>query len=268
MKMSVSKEVAFDYSDMEADTAGKLTRIAEVVNTSRARVASELLKIAAEIAKAHSVLKNVGRDGQFSAWVRSECHCSHSQAYRLIDIFNAFSGCEEIAQFEDSAVRRLADPSTPQEVLDGAKKIAKRGNFVSLDTVKEMVATWKAQNVDEDDEPEIIEQDEEEDEYDEADEEDQRGDTGLKDAGIAGGDYAGQPRVDRVPRSDGNGSTGGSQERTRVAPYDLTSWSKLILKLIDAVDAAATELNVGSSERESAHEILRDLDARVCGWNE
>ena len=261
MIKSVSKEVAFDYSDFETETVGKLHGIAERVNGHRARVAGELMQIASEVSKAHGVLKAIGRDGQFSAWIRSECHFSHSQAYRFLDIYTAFAGCEDFAQFEDSAVRRLACPSTPQEVLDSAKKIAKRGNFVSLDTVKEMVATWKANNVDEDDEPDTVEVDEEDSEYDEPEMDTRRGDTNAKDEAIAGGDHAGQPRVDKRDAATG-------MQPARAAPYDFSKWERLVLKVVDAIDEIATELNAGSSDREGAHEFLRDLDVRVCGWSD
>jgi hypothetical protein len=258
---SVSHDVAFDYSGMETDAVGKLHGIAKRVNAHRAKVAGELLQIATEVSKARGVLAAVGRDGLFTAWVKSECHFSHSQAYRFISIFDAFAGCEEIAQFEDSAVRRLANPATPQEVLDGAKTIAKQGNFVSLDTVKEMVASWKANNVDEDDEPETVEVYEEDSEYDEPEMDTRRGDTSAKDEAIAGGDYAGQPRVDKAPRSDRN-ATG-----THVAPYDFSKWEKFVLKMVDMIDEAATELNAGSSKRQDAQHLLRDLDDMVVSWD-
>jgi hypothetical protein len=241
MGTALARRSGFDYTDFDQELHAKLLRIAETVNTSRCNAMDALMTAAAEVYKAHAILSCAGRGGRFSSWVKEECHFSESTAYRLIDIHKLFGDFDHVAQIEDSALRRLADSGTPEDVIAKAKRAAKKGSFVDLEWVKEEVANWKAANVEEDDEDDDPVGTEYEEIVDASEEEDEGTDAGA--------------RVDHEDR-----------DRTHLAPLDFAKWGKAIQKLRDMVDEYATGGNVGDGDRMGAHDLLQELDETVRGF--
>jgi hypothetical protein len=254
-----SESTRFDYSSFDAETRGKLICIAASVQKHRKAAIGELMDIAADIAKAHGVLAGGGCEGLFAPWVESECNFKRTQAYRLIDIWSVFGDYEHIASLDDSAIRRLADRSTPDDVVAWAKRTGK-SKYVTLDMVKDRLAEWVHAR-DKDDEPAA-------DDGDSVDEEDTGIEAGCDDTSPEDDGF--DSEVDLGGGMEGGGGDWGAEDEqadeTQRAPVDLRKWEAWIRKGVNLIDEIAIAADVSGDRREAAKEHLRKLDAGVKRW--
>lgn len=82
--------------------------------------------------------------GSFRQWVEEEAGLSKGTAYRMMDVYRAFSR-PNLGQphFSTSALYALSKPSTPQEARDEALFRAQRGEPISHATARQIVSQYR-----------------------------------------------------------------------------------------------------------------------------
>ena len=129
----------FDYSELPADTKGKLLKLAGYFKKAREKQALSIVEAGEFIANAHEELASAGREGKFSAWVEGECVCSRSAAYRYMGVFREFGNCPNVGQFDDSALYLLSADVAPKSAKKEALKLAAKGEYIAHKRAKELI---------------------------------------------------------------------------------------------------------------------------------
>jgi len=122
------------------DVDKQLKQLARVVRGARKRVTKDVLAIAAAVATAQELLATAGRDGQFSAWLKTT-GTSRATAYRLIDLHKLFGQSPHVRQFDPETLPMLA--RSPDAAAD-ALEMAAAGEAVTPAVAKNLVRKHKA----------------------------------------------------------------------------------------------------------------------------
>ena len=116
----------FDYTQLDKETAGKLKNYAKSGNSLIKRAHVKFIADFGEIlSSARQVLANHG-NGIFVSWAVAEFEFSKTTIYRYI---NAWDRCLSIGGYDNvtpTALHRISEESTPQEIRDKVLKLAKK----------------------------------------------------------------------------------------------------------------------------------------------
>jgi hypothetical protein len=243
MISAVSTTVKFDYSEFDAATRGKLESAAAAIGKHREKAVSELMAVAKEVAKAHGVLAAAGCEGKFNQWVESECPFSRATAYRLRDTYLLFGDCEYVANIDDDALRVLSRKEMPDDMHKWAKRKAKSGR-VTKPMVMDQFGAWKAENVDEDDEPQTVEE---------------------EDDGTCSEEWEVSSEADDCAICNEMEDEGGDDRRdtSYVAPFDFGPWKKALKKVFEELETWGIENAISEPQVEEIRAMFREGDRRV-----
>lgn len=135
--------VRFDYSVLDKDDKGKLEYLVREIKKASTQHKKAGIEIGESISKAHAILATGGKEGQFSAWVESECGFSRATAYNYMNAWETFGDCDVIDQFDNGALYVLAGANVPEEAVKEAVKSAKKGYHFTTEKAKEHLGKFR-----------------------------------------------------------------------------------------------------------------------------
>jgi hypothetical protein len=150
----------FDYSEFEADDAGRLTGLAERVRQGTGAYVDAALELGEALSHAQAVMANRDRTkGLFGKWLEDECGLNRSSAYRYL---NSYYGKQRMAPSNGASCPSLGQPtplslatmevlgrdSTPAAAVAAAKKIIGRGDPLTEQDAKELIKEAKEESFD------------------------------------------------------------------------------------------------------------------------
>src|SRR5438270_13616088 len=97
----------------------ELRMAAERIRTCMKRTAEDIVAVGREMQSAQARLAKTGKDGQFSAWLRTEFEMSRTTAYRLISVAERVGNHPSLGQLPVSTLYLLAE--APAEVREAVK---------------------------------------------------------------------------------------------------------------------------------------------------
>lgn len=132
-----------DLSSLPQKDQRKLEQHEEAILKAKAGHNKSAVLIGQELVAIHSILSKHG-SGCWRQRIRDKCNFSHQQAYRYIRIATWFGDCNNLLQFDLSALHLLSAPSAPSEAKDEAIGLADDGQMITHAMAKKLVAQHKS----------------------------------------------------------------------------------------------------------------------------
>jgi len=138
--MPTNNGLKFDYNQIEQEHRKATIAAAVEINAHTSRMQESALTIGKRLL----AIKDVLPHGQFEDWVTTEFTFSIRTAQNFMNVFERFGNHPKaIDLFSPSGLYLLAAPSTPPEAVKAAvkeaKKIAKKGEKMSREAVKNII---------------------------------------------------------------------------------------------------------------------------------
>lgn len=113
--------------------------IKETQNRLRRGKVEAAIEIGKQLVRANTKLANHG-DGTFSEWCRKILGIPRQRANEMMAAYRTFKDCPESGQsFDKSALIELSKPSTPAELVEEAKELARGKKPVTYKWVKDRI---------------------------------------------------------------------------------------------------------------------------------
>lgn len=133
----------FDYSQIEdKEIRGKLVHYEGQISRLKANVAKSVLELGKALCEARDLLADY-HGGVFTGWLEVSNGFSQRSAYNYMGAWQVFGSFATVAKLEDTAMYRLAEPSTPKKAVTEAKKLADKGVNVTAKLAKELIEKYK-----------------------------------------------------------------------------------------------------------------------------
>ena len=142
----------FDYSEFDEATKSKLIYRAGQINKHWSIGIKANLLAAEELYEANNLLAEAGCKGRFSEWLRVSCNCSRSTAYSWIAVWREFANCPALDSLRPAVLIELSKRTTPEAARKDARKLAKKGVPVTIETARQLIEKHTVESVDDDEE--------------------------------------------------------------------------------------------------------------------
>lgn len=137
--MIIEHQPEFDYSVLDADAEREARAIAGVIRQEAVGIATGIVEIGKHLNQAKELLR-----GQFMDWLSAEFGWEYRTARRYMNVAERLDGLNlEAANVGPSALYLLAEPSTPEEVVEAVAPALEAGEPVTHKDVREAVREAK-----------------------------------------------------------------------------------------------------------------------------
>ena len=132
-----SRQLAFDYTALDRETADFLHQEAEKIKT----LIKQTVRGIIETGERLSVVKQRLKHGEFMSWVESEINCHYSTALHFMRVWQTFGTQKDQISalgINPSVLYLLSAPSMPKQLRTEIVEMAKSGNLVSIAEAKRL----------------------------------------------------------------------------------------------------------------------------------
>lgn len=142
---SPTVQAAFDYSELDGDTADKLRAVSERVISIKAKY---IIETAKQVKAAHDLLANC-KNGMFGLWCKSVgfSRDTGDNLVRVAEVFPEFDIAENFGNISPSLLYEASKPSAPKELVEQVRNgdITTHKDYIALKKQLEEAAA-KAEN--------------------------------------------------------------------------------------------------------------------------
>lgn len=134
---------SYDPEEFTEEQIVQLKHISDRIRIERENGIKKTLEFAGLLCQAQSVMAKA-RIGVFNQWVSYHANMSRASAYELIAIYKVFNQykAEHLRQFQHKALVYLSATTTPEQAVDDAIKLAKKGYLITKDLAQQIAAKY------------------------------------------------------------------------------------------------------------------------------
>ena len=144
----MAEVIAFDYSDFDKDTKGKLVYLAGQIKRHSKTFIQTVMENGQAIHEAHELLAGNGREGKFREWVEIETNLAISTAYEWKNVYIRAKKYPTIGNFSPTVAYILSGPTVPDEAIVDFEKQVNKGARPTAAAAKATVEKFKEMNSD------------------------------------------------------------------------------------------------------------------------
>lgn len=139
MTIATSPVRSYDYTALSPDVAESVQSHAAEIH----QLAQTTVEATIEIGKHLIAVKDQLEHGQFGTWLDQEFHWSHRTANRMMNVARKFANLANLDTIAPSALALLAEPGTPDDVVEALVERAQTGEEVTYTDAQKAVWATK-----------------------------------------------------------------------------------------------------------------------------
>ena len=140
--MALAQAHTVDLTGIEKGDISKLDVLAVYICKEKGQMIQSVLAIGKHLAEVKEILGTGGKGSLFGPWVVANCAFTVRTADRYIDSHVVFGGAklDTVSNLDQTAMYLLASDSTPEDAAEEARKRAGKGEQITPQVAKEIIA--------------------------------------------------------------------------------------------------------------------------------
>lgn len=137
--MAKTELAAFDDSDLDGETKGKLIVFAGEANRAIKKYSAGMVELGEACHNANELLAGKGREGKFKPWVEIILGISKSSAYDAMNVYERAQEFPCIATYPHTVAVLLSKPDVPDSAIKAFQKQVDKGHKPTIAGAKQAV---------------------------------------------------------------------------------------------------------------------------------